>query len=88
MMKHSWSGYHAQRAARSALTLEQASYQYTHGYMTETEWRWYLFFWTWGAARFGGTAAHKQDRAFAKLGREAFERRRARVRAMRARLAA
>ena len=77
----------AQRAARSALTLEQASYHFRQGYMSDLEWRWYLFFWLWCAARFGGHAAHRQDRAYKALGGDGLERRRARARALRARLA-
>lgn len=78
----------ARRAARSTLTYEQAEYQMRSGYMNVGEWRWYLFFWTWCAARFGGPAAMKQERAYARLGADGYFSRIARARALRARLAA
>jgi hypothetical protein len=46
---------------------------------------WYVFLWTWSAARFSGTAGRKQDRFHARRGAEALERRFQRVRSLCAR---
>lgn len=50
--------------------------------------RWYHFFWVWSAPRFSGSAGIWHDRAFARLGRERYQRRIQRVRAFAARLKA
>jgi hypothetical protein len=74
------------RAARCTLSYESAEWQHRNGYMTDNEWRWYQFFWTWTAPRFGGAAAAKQERAYQRLGRERYLQRRERVRELWARL--
>lgn len=79
----------AQAAAQSALTWDQAEWQSRSGQMDSLTWRWYVFFWTWCAPRFSNVAnaSHKQERAFERLGVEAYQRRIDRVNRLRIRLA-
>ena len=73
----------AMRAARSTRSYLQQSVRAREGALSEYEWRWYCFWWTWTAVRF---SSPRQDRAWAKLGSERFYRRIERVKAWRARL--
>jgi len=64
----------------AAISLQSASWseaerRYLDGRVSEYDYRWYRFFWTWTAGRFGGAAASKQDRAYERVGREAYFRR-------------
>ena len=67
-------------------SLAEVERSYYNGYVSEEVWRRFLFLWTWGTARFGGIYGARHDRAYAKLGRSAYERRIARVAAMIARV--
>ena len=69
-------------AARSTLSHLQQSIRFRKGELSELEWRWYCFWWTWTAVRFSSS---RQDRARAKLDSERFYRRLERVKAWRAR---
>jgi len=69
---------HAVRAARSTRSYLQQSVRVREGVLSEHEWRWYCFWWTWTAVRFSSA---RQDRAWAKLGSERFYRRIERVKA-------
>lgn len=50
--------------------------------------RWFRFIWRWSAPRFTSDAGMLHDQAFARLGRERYQRRIQRVRAFAARLKA
>lgn len=67
-------------------TYAQAEQRMAYGFLSSNVWRWYRFFWVWCAPRFGGTAGIKHDRAYARLGTAAYERRMLRVRALKDRL--
>lgn len=73
----------AVRAARSTRSLLEQSERWRFGALSEYEWRWYRFWWTWTAVRFSSA---RQDRAWVKLGSERFYRRIERVRAWRSSL--
>jgi len=73
----------AVRAARSTRSYLQQSLRVREGALSEHEWRWYCFWWTWTAVRFSST---RQNRAWAKLDSERFYRRIERVKAWRAKL--
>jgi len=75
-----------EKAALSSKTYEVAEYHYRQGLMTELEYRWFKFFWTWSAVRFAATAGRKHDRAFDRLGTTLYHKRIAKVRRMIARI--
>lgn len=56
-------------------SMEVAERKFNAGYVSQYDYRWYCFFWTWTAARFGGAAASRQDRAYKRLGKTAYFRR-------------
>ena len=76
-------GAAAVRAARSTRSYLQQSARLREGVLSEYEWRWYCFWWTWTAVRF---TSSRQNRAWRRLGSEIFYRRIERVNAWRARL--
>ena len=73
----------AVRAARSTRSYLEQSLRANEGALSEHEWRWYCFWWTWTAVRF---SSPRQNRAWRKLGSERFYRRIERVKAWRTRL--
>jgi len=70
-------------ASRMNVSYDKARMLYHGGYISELEWRWFAFFWEWYCFRH----TDRQERAWRKLGTEGMERRYARVRALRDRLA-
>lgn len=81
-----WTGENeaaAVRAACSTRSYLQQSLRAREGALSEHEWRWYQFWWTWTAVRFSSA---RQERAWHKLGSERFYRRLERVKAWRERL--
>ncbi len=73
----------AVRAARSTRSYLQQSARLREGALSEYEWRWYCFWWTWTAVRLSSS---RQQRAWRKLGSERFYRRIERVKTWRAQL--
>lgn len=59
---------------------EQAERHYHAGYISEEAWRYFLFYWTWCAARFGGSAGARHDIAYGRLGPQRYSERIERVR--------
>lgn len=62
------------------LTLQAASDRYSHGAMSQRDWRYYMLCWLWTAERFGGWQGQRHERAYARLGSELYQRRIARAR--------
>ena len=61
----------------SGMSFDSAESAYRYGRVTEKQWKAYKFFWIWTAPRFSHlmNADRKHDRAFKKLGRDAYYRR-------------
>jgi len=80
----------ARRAATMTAPYDHVRNLYSLGVITQGEWDWYRFFWTWSAHRFSTVerSGPRQERAYERLGRDRFERRIARVRRLIARLQA
>lgn len=53
---------------------------------TERARDWFRLIWTWSAVRFAGEAGRKHDRAYARLGREVYNRRIQRIKQLGERL--
>jgi hypothetical protein len=68
------------KAEYKYLTYNEANNLYAQGLMSDHNWRVYKFFWTWTAPRFCGIEACRQERAFMRLGKDAYYRRINRVR--------
>lgn len=68
-------------------TYDMALHMLHDGRITEQQWRWYRFFWTWTAPRFSDVenASSKQHRCAKALGYPGLERRFKRVLALRKR---
>jgi hypothetical protein len=69
-------------AAVSYMTLDEAERAYSDGRITDSDMRWVRFFHCWGAPRFSGFCGMKQDRAYKRLGKDAYYRRFKRVNAL------
>lgn len=66
-----WSGYDAAVwLARCKSTMLDVEYMRDQGRISESTFRWFHFFWTWGACRLGGAAGRKQNRRWFRLGAE------------------
>lgn len=63
-------------------TLAEVENLYRYGVIGDTAWRQYMFFWSWTAPRFSGAIGRRHDRAYERLGREGYQRRIERVRAL------
>lgn len=66
-------------------SLAQLDKAYAYGSITETEYRWRVFFWEWGAVRLAGKAGRLQDRCYEAFGLAGVDRRIARVKKMKER---
>jgi hypothetical protein len=75
-----------ERAALCHSTYEIAEYHYRQGLMSDLEFRWFKFFWTWSEVRLGGIAGHKHNRAWDRLGTSIYHKRIAKVRRLHARI--
>jgi hypothetical protein len=69
------------RAAAMALPYAQVRQMLEHGYIDGATWRWYRFFWVWGAMRLSDTedANRLQHRVLCTRGMDGLERRIQRV---------
>jgi hypothetical protein len=65
------------------MSLNEAERAHRYGTVPDLEMRWFRFFWNWGCHRFSGNIGVRQDRAWGRLGKDAFTRRIARVQRMR-----
>ena len=56
-------------------SFDTAQRKYRAGSVSEADYRWYCFFWSWTAPRFSGAIGDRQERAYKRLGKEAYFRR-------------
>ena len=73
--------YPAARLLGAQTTYSMAEKMYQEGCISDQEWRWYRFFWVWGAIRMSDveSASMKQHRCAKRLGYFGLQRRMQRV---------